>query len=875
MAKAEKETNQRDLSYKGCYGSVVSYTDVFEFLETSFFLNRLAESHGDSRYASCLWGHAGVGKCVSGDTLVRTKKGVVEISTLFTDIDEEGFYPTSGLEVSTPEGFKPVKALYFSGVKRAVKITTNFGRTLTGSLIHPVLAAGDKLQWKPMSEITVGNYVAISDGGGCISKKTEEEATLPKLMAASVYQKADFRVPGKMNPKLAFVLGALVGEGCVSGDILSFTQDSDKPLARDFCKSFKDVFGLSLSETPDTRTDNTVGYRCHRTLLRSWFELIGLDRSKSRDKTIPWSVLQSSRKSQVAFLKALYEGEGSNEHIGISLSSSSIQLLEQVLFLLLGFGIQGAISKREVGGRDYWNLLCSGENGRRLNDLIGFSRASGHWLSVKKGNANKGGIPTELAFGVLKLAKTCHLSNGGTLSKKAVHSSPLNRLYNPKHSPETVSREFVLSVLSLFDKRGDLSDIIDPILNFGFERIVAIEEVGDIPLYDVSMDTEDHVFLPNGFVSHNTALTKQFANRPVEWNGHKYDGYKVFDVTIAQFEEMGDLHGVPMDCVLMKQPSKKEKDTFVTQWVPQKDEIIRAYRENGWDIDSSVQPTMQYAPPAWVPQQPGPSIVLLDDWNRASIRIVKGIMQLLQNYGMVSWQLPLGCNIVLTGNPDEQDYLVTTIDTAILTRIRHVTLKEDMAEWAVWADANKLDPRVISYALRYPEMITGPGRERTNPRTLAEFGRVLSAIGNDPSQRERIVRHGMALMDEKTVSNMMVFFEREMEMVIEPESILKGDEAALKFVEGLMGRKEPRVDIVNVIGERLYARIVQPDCKIDKERVGNFHKFLELDCIPDDLRHGVCRRIAKRGDPETNKWLIGSNKLKKVIMSTLRVPASV
>src|ERR1039457_6219243 len=36
-----------------------------------------------------------------------------------------------------------------------------------------------------------------------------------------------------------------------------------------------------------------------------------------------------------------------------------------------------------------------------------------------------------------------------------------------------------------------------------------------------------------------TALVKQQCRKPVEWQGKKYDGYTVYDVPIAQFEEMG------------------------------------------------------------------------------------------------------------------------------------------------------------------------------------------------------------------------------------------------------------------------------------------------------------------------------------------------
>ena len=128
-----------------------------------------------------------------------------------------------------------------------------------------------------------------------------------------------------------------------------------------------------------------------------------------------------------------------------------------------------------------------------------------------------------------------------------------------------------------------------------------------------------------------TQITKQFRNKPVEFGGNKYPGYKVYDVPIAQFEEMGDLHGLPEKHVFMK----RANGSIHEQWVPL--DIVDSYKTEGWEIEYGAGVRTMYAPPDWVPSQPGPTILLLDDWNRASIRIIKGIMQLLQNYGMVSW----------------------------------------------------------------------------------------------------------------------------------------------------------------------------------------------------------------------------------------------
>jgi hypothetical protein len=366
-----------------------------------------------------------------------------------------------------------------------------------------------------------------------------------------------------------------------------------------------------------------------------------------------------------------------------------------------------------------------------------------------------------------------------------------------------------------------------------------------------------------------TALTKEFKNHPVDFAGVRYPGYQVFDVPIAQFEEMGDLHGLPEKHVLMTKTEKADsKAKPLEQWIPL--DIVDSYKADKWEIDYGAGVRTMYAPPDWVPCRPGPSILLLDDWNRASIRIIKGIMQLLQNYGMVSWKLPLGCNIVLTGNPDEQDYLVTSIDAAILTRIRSVTLVHDAKEWSVWATAQGLDPRGINWVLAYPEMMIG--KERTNPRTLSEFFRFLKELPTvvNESEKRRFEVQANSLLDEETVTSMTVFFDRDVELIVEPEQILAGDEKAFRHIKGVLTRKEKRIDIVGITLARLFAYIVQPHVKPEVKAVKNFQDFICMDEMEDDLRHNLCMRIGRVKDGgKTTQWILGNSQLKKLILDVL------
>ena len=75
--------------------------------------------------------------------------------------DDEGgvFYPLE-IGVQTPDGIKYTSHFYDSGIKPALRIQTRAGYSLTGTLIHPVLARthGGQPRWTPLGHLRVGEF---------------------------------------------------------------------------------------------------------------------------------------------------------------------------------------------------------------------------------------------------------------------------------------------------------------------------------------------------------------------------------------------------------------------------------------------------------------------------------------------------------------------------------------------------------------------------------------------------------------------------------------------------------------------------------------------------------------------------------------------
>ena len=148
-----KDTNEKEHTLKGCYGEHVAYEGLRTFLADAFQSNRDSEEAGlDERFATCIWGHAGIGKCVSGDTLVVTsEKGISKIDEFFDDgMVPDSDYSSGDMQIHTPaidRPLKPVGFLHFAGAKQSIGIRTNYGRELIGGLQHRVKVLAESGYW--------------------------------------------------------------------------------------------------------------------------------------------------------------------------------------------------------------------------------------------------------------------------------------------------------------------------------------------------------------------------------------------------------------------------------------------------------------------------------------------------------------------------------------------------------------------------------------------------------------------------------------------------------------------------------------------------------------------------------------------------------
>lgn len=460
----------------------------------------------------------GLGKCVSlKGSLILTNRGILRAD----DIENwEGMTPDTFKPLSRPLSVmvngeaRNVRSFYYGGKKPTIKIRTRYGLEVEGTQVHPLMVRRDgKDVWIKMSDIRVGDHASIE------RKLAPFPTVEPELPMVDVQDletwTRKFEVPTHLNPDLSRLLGYIVAEGWTNHRY-SFTVTQCPVLNPDIRQNIKELIRSQLcySVLENDRPTMVV----NSVFLRDYLKNIGIPDALSATKAVPWCVLQGTEESVREFLRGYFEGEGS-VGAGIEISSASEELLHQVQLLLLRFGIVGRCSPKRVKGREhtYWRLTIFGDDARLFRDHIGFvSDRKTQALSealAKKSNTNHDVVPD--AQVIVEALRAEIYSRAGRLGHKGAGivkrwgSAFFNTLSHVRAGRRDPSYSFLRRMLEVAEEVGAsntpayaaVKAVVDR--NFFYDRVVSIE-AGEDDVFDLEVDSEEHCFVGNGFVCHNT-----------------------------------------------------------------------------------------------------------------------------------------------------------------------------------------------------------------------------------------------------------------------------------------------------------------------------------------------------------------------------------
>lgn len=274
-------------------------------------------------------------------------------------------------------------------------------------------------------------------------------------------------------------------------------------------------------------------------------------------------------------------------------------------------------------------------------------------------------------------------------------------------------------------------------------------------------------------------------------------------LNLSQCEELGDLIGFPIKEYYVC------SDEGECQWVSS--DLLAYYLQNGYKVQNLTR--MSYAPPTWMPKEDNENgcILLLDDYSRALPMFLQATMELIDRGEYISWKLPKNCTIVLTSNPDNGDYNVSTMDNAQKTRYINFEIDFDVNVWARWAETDKLDSRAINFALLYPEIFEKEGNvQKINPRSYVTFCNAISGL-KDWSTSANLamilnIAKGCFTSKENIVGNLFTtFIANKLDKLIAPKDMLfePWNTVKTKIKSCVYDSNGYRPDIASVLSTRL------------------------------------------------------------------------
>lgn len=103
-----------------------------------------------------------------------------------------------------------------------------------------------------------------------------------------------------------------------------------------------------------------------------------------------------------------------------------------------------------------------------------------------------------------------------------------------------------------------------------------------------------------------------------------------------------------------------------------------------------------FRPPYWFPVDGQPIVLFLDELNRARPEVLQTIMDLALNRRLAGRDLPEGSRVIAAVNEGEE-YQLTDLDPALVSRFNVFRFEPTVAEWLLWARSNDVDYRVVGF----------------------------------------------------------------------------------------------------------------------------------------------------------------------------------
>ncbi|HZQ16732.1 MAG TPA: DNA gyrase subunit A [Gaiellaceae bacterium] len=225
-----------------------------------------------------------------------------------------------------------------------------------------------------------------------------------------------------------------------------------------------------------------------------------LEGQRSGEKRIPGRVWRSSQGFKRVFLQALFTGDGSSSllprrTIQVAYSTCSEQLAKDVQLLLLEFGVVSRLRRYAKG--EIKVVITNRRDARLFARNVGF-------LGAKQAKLDRelAQIPKESSA-----LSHDHVPGIADYIRADCGSRWADKEWLRRHDVERIDR-WEQGGAAIMERiaSDEVKAVVEPLVtgDYYYAEVASVEDAGVQPVYSLRVDTDDHSFLTNGFVSHNT-----------------------------------------------------------------------------------------------------------------------------------------------------------------------------------------------------------------------------------------------------------------------------------------------------------------------------------------------------------------------------------
>lgn len=283
--------------------------------------------------------------CLSTSSLIMTKDGLKQITEVRVGDEVYAFELASHKLV-----LKKCTGVFDNGVRDVYEVAT-LHHAIKATPNHPFLVlkrsggGGNKLVWKTLSELKVGDEVVVLKNLNC-GEPFGFEFTPPRYAKATRIKEID--LPRRSSPDLMEYLGIWLGDGWIRperGEVGFASPPGSRGRER-LLELHSSLFSVNV------RADDGYIYVDSVDLAR-FIGSLGFG-SGARNKTIPSWIFTLPAEERGAFVKGLMASDGCQVGNSCRYVSASFELLRRLRLLLqtMGYGVGKIHVQRKEGGEE-------------------------------------------------------------------------------------------------------------------------------------------------------------------------------------------------------------------------------------------------------------------------------------------------------------------------------------------------------------------------------------------------------------------------------------------------------------------------------------------------------------------------------------------